>query len=117
MLPKIINLTLLLVISEIDEVLEDLPNFPYQVAFSNQDLRNRLISDLLDQLPNYYTILEADQELPKNPKFLYSCEEERLYMRSLISQNVLNIYQENTSLEGYIKTPNKSWNQTKLDRE
>jgi hypothetical protein len=103
--------------SEIDEVLEDFPQFPYQVAFSNQNLRNKLISDLLNQVPNYYTLLEADQELPKNPRFLYSCEEERVYMKSLIYQNIIEIYQDNTNSMGSIKTQYKSWNQPKLDRE
>jgi hypothetical protein len=95
MLPRIINLTLLLVIKEIEDILEDYPEDPYQVAFSIPELRQKLILHVLNQLPSYYAILEEDQELPSNPKSLYSSLEEKVCMEILIRESIVELFREN----------------------
>jgi len=95
MLPRIINLTLLLVIKEIEDILEDYPEDSYQVAFSIPELRQKLILHVLKQLPSYYAILEEDQELPSNPKSLYSSLEEKVCMEILIRESIVELFREN----------------------
>jgi len=95
MLPRIINLTLLLVIKEIEDILEDYPEDSYQVAFSIPELRQKLILQVLNQLPSYYAILEEDQELPSNPKSLYSSLEEKVCMEILIRESIVELFREN----------------------
>jgi hypothetical protein len=95
MLPRIINLTLLLVIKEIEDILEDYPEDSYQVAFSIPELRQKLILHVVNQLPSYYAILEEDQELPSNPKSLYSSLEEKVCMEILIRESIVQLFREN----------------------
>lgn len=95
MLPRIINLTLLLVLKEIEDILEDYPEDPYQVAFSIPELRQKLILHVVNQLPSYYAILEEDQELPSNPKSLYSSLEEKVCMEILIRESIVKLFREN----------------------
>jgi hypothetical protein len=95
MLPIIINLTLLLVIKEIEDILEDYPEDSYQVAFSIPELRQKLILHVVNQLPSYYAILEEDQELPSNPKSLYSSLEEKVCMEILIRESIVELFREN----------------------
>lgn len=101
MLPKIVNLTLQLVVYEIENVLHDYLNHPYQVIFSNQELRQKLILHILAQTPNYYAIIENSEELPKDPRVLYRSFEERVAMEILIRESITCIYQENGNLIDY----------------
>lgn len=96
MLPRIINLTLWLVIKETEDLLEEYPEYPYQMAFSFQELRQKLISSVLNQISDqYYVILEAQQELPKNTQILYGAPEEQLLLKALIRGNIMNVLREN----------------------
>jgi hypothetical protein len=103
MFAKIINLTLLLVIQEIEEVLKDYPEHPYQIAFSVPELRNKLTLHVLNQLPNYYTILEDAEELPVDARFLYASKQEQVRLENLIRRSIVNLFRENAdSISGYI---------------
>jgi hypothetical protein len=95
MLPKLINLTLLLVIYEIERLLKEYPEQPYQVAFSSQELRQKLILHVLNQVPNYYTILDEDKELPTDPTGLYHSFEEQVFMEVLIRESIVHLLEEN----------------------
>lgn len=101
MFPKIINLTLRLVIEEIEDILNQCPGHPYQVAFSNQELQHKLITTILNQLPNYYAIVEDNQTLPENPRFLYSSLDEQVFLVSLICQSIVDVFQENMASINY----------------
>jgi restriction endonuclease Mrr len=103
MLPKIINLTLHLVIKEIENVLEDCPEHSYQVVFSIQEWQHKLILCVLNQIPNYYTIIEDIQHLPEDPTSLYRSPEEKANLKTLIYESMACILQENSeSLSGDI---------------
>lgn len=92
---KLINLTLPLVIKQVQDILDDYPEHPYQVAFSIYELRQKLIAHVLSQIPNIHTV-EGVQELPTDPKLLYpSSLEQRLYMETLIRGSILHLLREN----------------------
>jgi hypothetical protein len=92
---EIINLTLLLVNQEFEDIIKEYPVEPYQLAFCVPELRRRLINRILNQTPNYYTLLEDRQSPPEDPRLLYSSSEEELRMKNLIRQSIVDILQEN----------------------
>ncbi len=98
-LDKIINFSLLLVIKEVDDVLKHCPEYPYQIVFySNQELRQTLINNVLSEIPNYYAIVEESQNLPEDPRCIYASWEERLFLIIKICNNIIALFEENAEL-------------------
>lgn len=95
MFQKITNLTLWLVIDEVEDILSYYPEYPYQVAFSNHELRQKVITYILRRVPNYYAIIEDGQYLPKDPRFLYTSLEEQVHVEVLICNSIVEVFQEN----------------------
>ena len=94
----LINLTLPLVINQVQDVLDDYHEHPYQVAFSIHELRQKLIAHVLSQIPNRYTV-EGAQSPPTDPKLRYpSSSEQRLRMETLIQGSILHILRENADM-------------------
>jgi hypothetical protein len=92
---KIANLTLPLVMEEVEEVLQDYPRYPYQVAFSIHKLRQLLIADVLSQIPNQYTVIEDTEELSIQPEISPVPLQKRLHREMIIRQSILDILQKN----------------------
>ncbi len=63
---ELINLTLPLVIQEIEDVLDEYPEHPYQSAFSIHEFRQKLIAHVLSQVPNQY-VISGEQPPQENP--------------------------------------------------
>ncbi|MEQ9670369.1 hypothetical protein [Coleofasciculus sp. G2-EDA-02] len=96
---KIINLTCLLIIEEVKDILTTYPATPYQAAFEQPSLRNQLINQVLSQIPEQsYTILNESEELPKNSRRFYSCIEDRMMVEELIHQNIIALLQEQNEM-------------------
>ncbi|MBD0344302.1 MAG: hypothetical protein ICV63_05615 [Coleofasciculus sp. Co-bin14] len=99
MLDKIINLSLLLVIKEVDDVLKHCPEYPYQITFnSNPELRQTLINNVLSEIPHYYAIVEESQALPEDPRCIYASWEERLFLIIKIYERITDLFEENAQL-------------------
>ncbi len=97
---ELINLTLPVVIAEIENVLEDYPEYPYQIAFSLPELRQRLLAHVLSHTPNCYTVQGENLTL-KDPKFLYpSPVQEKIRMGNLIHGGILDLLRENAEWVG-----------------
>ncbi|MGB3206686.1 MAG: hypothetical protein WBB28_17005 [Crinalium sp.] len=92
---KIANLTLPLVMEEVEEVLQDYPRYPYQVAFSIHKLRQLLIADVLSKIPNEYTVIEDAEELSIQPQNFSPPLQKRLHREMIIRQSILDILQKN----------------------
>lgn len=87
---KIINLTCLLVIQEVKDILATYPETPYQEAFAEAELYNQLINQVLNRIPDQsYTILYESEKLPKNPRRFYASMEERMMVEELIHQTII----------------------------
>lgn len=98
----VVNLTQELVIGEIDSVLDTYPYQPYQQAFAIPDLRQELISFVLNRLPCFYQAIAegkmgiSEQEpdgilsykLPRNPL------QQQLHIQQLIHQGISAIFKE-----------------------
>ena len=88
------NLTLPAVMQEIEDVLDEYPEHPYQSAFSLPELRQKLI-DHIFKVPNRYEI-EGEKELSSNPKVRhYSLLTERLWTEMVVRGSILHILREN----------------------
>jgi hypothetical protein len=92
---KLINLTLPIVIEEIENVLDEYPEHPYQLAFSIDELRQKLIAHILSHVPNRYVVQEVE-ELSSNPKSCYSFSvQERIRIETVVHGSILHILREN----------------------
>jgi len=91
---ELINLTLPFVTKQVQNILADYPEHPYQVAFSTHELRQKLIAHVLSQIPNCYTV-EGVKEPPKDLMLYPSSLEQRLYMETLIRGSILHLLREN----------------------
>jgi hypothetical protein len=108
MFPKIINLTLLILNKSIEVVLEDYQKKFYQPAFSRQELRQKIVSNVLTKIPNQYTIIEDEQELPKDPNFLYCYLEQRVRLEILIRESLVYLLQENLDETNFHISPKEN---------
>jgi hypothetical protein len=95
----VLKLTHKLVIGEIESVLDTYPYQPYQQVFAIPDLRQELISFVINRLPGFHseaadsqTTLADDQKdsykLSRNPL------EQQLHLQNLIHQGIFSIIQE-----------------------
>lgn len=99
---KIVNLTLPLVLQEIENVLAEYPEYPYRVAFSVEEFRQKLIAHVLSNTPNRYTVIDDDQESPKDNKLLHNPITERIRLENLIRGGILHILRENAESVGFM---------------
>lgn len=109
---RIINLTLLLVMQEIEEILSDYPENPDQLMLASQQGQNKLINHVLSQIPNhYYTLLEDGEELPTDVRSLYSSVGERMQLEVIIHKSIFQIRQEHlTEIKGCLfQEANNQW--------
>ncbi len=91
----LINLTLPIVIQEIENVLDEYPEHPYQLAFSIHELRQKLIAHILSHVPNRYVVEEVDKS-SSDPKVHYSSPlKERLHLEMVVHGSILHILREN----------------------
>ena len=99
---ELINLTLPMVIQEIEYVLDEYPEHPYQSAFSIHEFRQRLIAHALSQVPNYYGV-EGEQAPARKPSSRHSSPlTERLYLETVVRGSILHILRENADRLGNI---------------
>lgn len=97
---ELINLTLPFVTAKVENVLEDYPEYPYQIAFALPELRQMLLAHVLTHTPNRDTVA-GDKLTPKDPKFPYpSSVQERVRMENLIHGSILHILRENAEWVG-----------------
>jgi hypothetical protein len=102
----VVKLTQQSVIGEIESVLDTYPYQPYQKAFAIPDLRQELISFVINRLPGFSSYTadpdvfltkdEKDQSLPyklsRNPL------EQKLHLQNLIHQGIFSIIQQKSEL-------------------
>jgi hypothetical protein len=89
---KLTNLTLPVIMQEIEDVLYEYPEHPYQSAFSIPELRQKLIAHLLNHVPNRY----AAEGLPASSSPTRSSPlQERLRLEMVVRGSILHILREN----------------------
>lgn len=82
-------------LQKIDDVLQDYPEYPYQVAFSMDELRSKLVTHILNHVANCYSVIGEAREPITNAKFPYPSTSERVRLDVLIRGSILHILREN----------------------
>jgi len=83
------------VIKEIEYILEEYPQHPYQVAFSMQELRKKLIAQVLNNLPNRYKVIKETKDSNGSLKSLKHSLEDRVRLETLIRGSIYHVLREN----------------------
>ncbi|MBU7582185.1 MAG: hypothetical protein KAF91_04625 [Nostoc sp. TH1S01] len=95
MTKTLVNLTITVVVQELESILETYPHHPYQEAFANPDMRQTLIAYILSRIPNQYITVDAADK----PEFICSeslCRslERTLHIESIIRQGIEKVLGE-----------------------
>ncbi|MCX7595989.1 MAG: hypothetical protein N2235_19975 [Fischerella sp.] len=91
MTKTIFNLTLPVVVSLIEDVLETYPHHPYQQAFSIPDFRQELIAHVLSRVSNCYVVVEEGEQPSVNYQSLACSLKERSCIEDLIHEGIEKI--------------------------
>lgn len=94
---ELINLTLPLVVQEIEHILEEYPEHPYQSAFSIHEFRQKLIAQVLSQVPNQFAIAGEPAPVRKPTPRHASRLAEQLYLDTVVRGSILHILRENAA--------------------
>ncbi len=92
---ELVNLTLPSVLQEIEYVLEEYPEHPYQTAFALPELHQKLVAHILSNVPNRYVVEGAQETFGKPKAHASSPLQERLRMEMVIRAGILHILREN----------------------
>lgn len=99
----IVNLTLPLVVEEVESVLDTYPYHPYQQAFAIPDLRQKLLAYVLSRIYNLYAAITEGTEVAKVSQLAHCSLEHRLSIEALVRQGIEHILQESADwLSHYI---------------
>jgi hypothetical protein len=96
----IVNLTLPIVIQEIEDILEKYPHSPYQETFANPNYKQTLVAYILSRVPNCYVTVEEERkeeevQLVSNKSDSWRCSlTEKLDMEMIIHQGIDKIMTE-----------------------
>jgi hypothetical protein len=87
--------TLRFVINKIESILEEYPQYPYQVAFSMQELRIKLIAQVLKNLPNRDSVIEEKKSSDTTLGSIHHSLENRVRLETLIRGSIYHVLREN----------------------
>jgi hypothetical protein len=88
------------VLQEIENILQDYPEYPYQIAFSSDELRAQLVAHVLRYVPTCCSVIGDTQKPTTNAKFSYRSKWERLRLDALIRGSILHLLRENADWIG-----------------
>lgn len=90
MAKTILNLTTSVVIDQAERILNTYPVEPYQCAFSESALREKLICYVLSRVPCFYTVVDDSQSLTTINTMLPS-QEQQHQVEALIHQGIQHL--------------------------
>ncbi len=97
MTKELVNRSLPIVLSEIEQVLECYPDHPYQQAFANPNLRQELVAYVLNQVQSVYVAVETS-EIPSMEAELEPAVGDRSTINTCIHQGIHDIFQQHQEL-------------------
>jgi hypothetical protein len=95
---KVVSLGMEIVNEEIEHALELYPDEPYKEAFASPELRQKLISYVMNKIQEAYSGIENMPNRPAKPKFPYRSLELRLRIESYVHKGIDGILQVNSNL-------------------
>ncbi|NES98833.1 MAG: late competence development ComFB family protein [Desertifilum sp. SIO1I2] len=97
---KLLNLTLPIVLEEIENVLAAYPKYPYQQAFSVSELRQDLVAYVLSRVPNKYAAVEETEPFVYQMGSSVYSSKQMLDIENCIHigiQDILHVYHQTAS--------------------
>jgi len=86
----LVNITIPLVIQEMEDILVTYPHHPYQEAFAHPDFRQSLMAYVLNRIPNHY-ITVSEEEKHTRLDYLHHLAENSLHIEAIIHQGIEKI--------------------------
>jgi hypothetical protein len=83
------------VFQEIENVLQEYPEHPYQTAFSIDELRRKLVNHVLSLLPKRNLDVGGSLNPTAEDKSPYRLKQERIHLNVLIRGSIMHILREN----------------------
>ncbi|NJO74903.1 MAG: hypothetical protein HC833_14745 [Leptolyngbyaceae cyanobacterium RM1_406_9] len=98
-MPKtIVNLTMLLVDTEVEYILGMYPPYPEQQVFANFDLRQELIAYVLSRVRNVHVTVEEGEESKVSPERFPCLTEIKLQIENFIHEGIRYVLQKYRNL-------------------
>ncbi len=106
----VVNLTHQSVLGEIENVLDTYPHHPYQQAFAIPDLRQELVTFVLNRIPYFHSAASSEQislqnlekeEYLINYRVPRSALEQQIHLQNLIHQGIYTLFQEKSDWISY----------------
>ncbi|MEB3336153.1 MAG: hypothetical protein VKJ46_01735 [Leptolyngbyaceae bacterium] len=94
MTPGIVNVTVSAIATEVETVLETYPDHPYQQAFAIPELRQKLITYVLNRIPSNYVVTEQRQELLVSLTPLPDASAEEICPPALVHQGIQQVLRD-----------------------
>jgi hypothetical protein len=98
---SIINLTIPLIVAEIEQVLGTYPHHPYQQVFANPDIRQDLIAYVLTQVHSVYVVVDEGEKGSSDIETISNSAETQASLESFIHQGIYYILHQNPSLANF----------------
>jgi hypothetical protein len=98
------------VVAEIESILEEYPQYPYQVAFSMEELRKKLIAQVLNNLPNRYKVIKEAKGSNSPLRPIKHSLEDRVRLETLIRGSIYHVLRENADWISHHLPQNESLN-------
>ncbi len=89
---QIVNLTHYAVVREIDAILDTYPYHPYRQAFANPDLRQHLITYVLNRINNHYAAIDHGAKSTSDESQLNLSREQLKQLETFIHQGIQKLY-------------------------
>lgn len=104
MTKTLVNLTISVVVQELESILETYPHHPYQEAYANPDIRQTLIAYILSRIPNQYiTVDEAEKPEFGCSESLRRSLERTFHIEAIIHQGIEKVlYEQVEDVHRYI---------------
>jgi hypothetical protein len=108
----IVNLTMPVVLEEVDRILRSYPYYPYQQVFALPSLRQKLVTYVLSRVPGLYTVVEDSDPSRSNVTARYCTAEQKQQINQLLHQGIEHIIGNETNWNGVATRPANSMNNT-----
>lgn len=92
---KLVNLTSLSVVEEIENILYNYPEYPYQAAFTISYWKQRLIAYVLSSVPNRYAVIEPGQNMSCKSYLSQFPTEQQLALENSIHAGIIDLLRNN----------------------
>ena len=96
---SLVNITLAVVIEEVEIILESYPKYPYQEAFSPSGLRQDLIAYVLSRVPNKYTAIDSSEYISAQAVHFRCSSEQLLEIEDLIHTGIRDVLHSHDAID------------------